>query len=217
MEPCLDWILEAWPRAPAAALLAFSAFLADSEAAFFSLPSLMAAWRAAERASGRCARRSLMTSREAPTMARWDLTWRRRRDLAASCGGCEHVMSFVDPVRSSSHGCVPQRYPFSSGDGTEQSMRSCGGSCAGGRETRTFRTGSGRSCCPSGRRACPVRSMSARVLSIKYATDVPSIIPKARSMRLGMDPRCWHIPPLSTAQQRVPLPDNTPAGCKRYK
>ena len=50
MEPCLDWILEAWPRAPAAALLAFSAFLADSEAAFFSLPSLMAAWRAAERA-----------------------------------------------------------------------------------------------------------------------------------------------------------------------
>jgi hypothetical protein len=148
-----------WPAALLAAVLAFSAFFTLWAAVRFSLPSLMAAWRAAERASGRCARRSLMTSREAPTMARWDLTWRRRRDLAASCGGCEHVMSFVDPVRSSSRGCVPQRYPFSSGDGTEQSMRSCGGSCAGGRETRTFRTGSGRSCCPSGRRACPVESV----------------------------------------------------------
>lgn len=52
-------------------------------------------------------------------------------------------------------------------------MRSCGGSCAGGRATRTCRSGNGRSCCPSGRRACPVIFMSARVLSI-YATSVPS-------------------------------------------
>lgn len=52
-------------------------------------------------------------------------------------------------------------------------MRSCGGSCAGGRATRTCRSGNGRSCCPSGRRACPVMFMSARVLSI-YATGVLS-------------------------------------------
>lgn len=44
----------------------------------------MAAARAAERASGRWLRRSLITSREAPTMARWDLTVRRERFLATS-------------------------------------------------------------------------------------------------------------------------------------
>jgi hypothetical protein len=64
----------AWPAADLAAVLAFSAFLTLWAAVRLSLPSLMAAWRAAERASGRCARRSLITSREAPTMARWDLT-----------------------------------------------------------------------------------------------------------------------------------------------
>jgi hypothetical protein len=33
----------------------------------------------------------------------------------------------------------------------------------------------------------------------------------SRSMRLGMDPRFWHIPPLSTEQQHISSHDNTPA------
>ena len=74
-----------WPAADLAAVLAFSAFFLLSAAAFFSLPSLMAAARAALRASGRWDRRSLITSREAPTMARWCLTVRRVRFLATSC------------------------------------------------------------------------------------------------------------------------------------
>lgn len=78
-----------WPAADLAAVLAFSAFFALSLCLRFSLPSLTAWARAAERASGRWERRSLITSREAPTTARWALTCLRRRVLAASCGGCE--------------------------------------------------------------------------------------------------------------------------------
>jgi hypothetical protein len=50
---------------------------------------------------------------------------------------------------------VPQRYPCGAGDGTERSTRCGGGSCAAGTATRTCRSGSGRSCCRHGRRACP--------------------------------------------------------------
>lgn len=181
MEPCLDWILEAWPRAPAAALLAFSAFLADSEAAFFSLPSLMAAWRAAERASGRWARRSLITSSEAPTMARCCLTVRRVRFLATSWWGVSDLTSCVEKhvargslaaersVFTSSHSAqerssltdsVPQRYPSCAASCRGWSTRSCEGSCAAGTETRSCRSGSGRSCCHHGCRACPVSAVS---------------------------------------------------------
>lgn len=74
----------AWPWAVLAAVFAFSAFFLLSDAAFLSLASLMAAWRAAARASGRCDRRSLITSREAPTMARWCLTVLRVRFFATS-------------------------------------------------------------------------------------------------------------------------------------
>ena len=56
------------PR-PDEATLAFSDFLSAAVAARFSLPSFTAASLAAFRASGLCARRSLMTSRDAPTMA----------------------------------------------------------------------------------------------------------------------------------------------------
>ena len=84
--PCLLTILPAWPLAAPAALLAFSCFFLLSAVAFFSLPALMASWRAAARASGRCDRRSLITSREAPTMPRCCLTVRRVRFLAISCG-----------------------------------------------------------------------------------------------------------------------------------
>ena len=56
--------------------------------------------------------------------------------------------------------CIPQRCPFSSASGIAQS-RQCGeGSCAGGRETRSCRSGSGRSCCHHGCRACPVSAVS---------------------------------------------------------
>lgn len=60
----------------------------------FSLPAAMAALRAASRASGRWLRRSLITSREAPTMARWCLTVRRERFFATSCC-CYRLVSLV--------------------------------------------------------------------------------------------------------------------------
>lgn len=81
---CLLTTVRVCPFAAPAALFAFSAFFFDSAAAFFSLASLTAALRAARRASGRWARRSLITSRDAPTMARWCLTVRRVRFLAIS-------------------------------------------------------------------------------------------------------------------------------------
>ena len=61
-DPILLWILPGWPLAAPAALLAFSAFFLLSAVAFFSFPFAMASFRAASRASGRCERRSLMTS-----------------------------------------------------------------------------------------------------------------------------------------------------------
>jgi len=73
------------PFDAAPALFAFSAFFAAVASAFFSFPALIAAARAADRASGLWDRRSLMTSSDAPTMARWDLTVRRDRFLATSC------------------------------------------------------------------------------------------------------------------------------------
>ena len=82
--PCFTHRPVVCPFAALAAVLAFSAFFTLCAAARFSLPSLIAAERLAARASGRCERRSLITSREAPTTARWDLTWRRRRVLACS-------------------------------------------------------------------------------------------------------------------------------------
>lgn len=51
---------------------------------------------------------------------------------------------------------VPQRYPCGAVCGRGRSRRCGGGSCAGGRGTRTFHSGNGRSCCHRGRRACPV-------------------------------------------------------------
>lgn len=76
------------------AVLAFSAFFTLCAALRFSLPALMASARAAERASGLIERRSLMTSREAPTTARWALTCLRRRVLACSCDGVSIAASF---------------------------------------------------------------------------------------------------------------------------
>ena len=90
--PCLLTILPACPLAAPAALFAFSCFFLLSAVAFFSFPALMASWRAAARASGRCDRRSLITSREAPTIPRCCLTVRRVRFLATSCyreDGCQ--------------------------------------------------------------------------------------------------------------------------------
>lgn len=92
LEPCLLVILDP-PLAAFAAVLALLAFFADSAADFFSLPDAMAALRAASRASGRCVRRSLITSSEAPTMARWLLTVRRERFLATSCSSA--AVSFL--------------------------------------------------------------------------------------------------------------------------
>lgn len=93
LAPCLPTILWVWPLEAEAAALAFSDFLAAASAAFFSLLSLMAWRRAAERASGRRERFSLISSREAPTMARWALTVRRVRFLAASCSDVSHPSS----------------------------------------------------------------------------------------------------------------------------
>lgn len=65
-------------------VFAFVAFLAACSAARFSLAALMADSRAAVLASGLWFLRSLMTSREAPTIALWDLTVLRERFLATS-------------------------------------------------------------------------------------------------------------------------------------
>ena len=82
---CMTYRPVVCPAADFEAVLAFSAFFTLCAAARFSLPSFVACERAAARASGLMERRSLITSSEAPTTARWLLTWRRRRDLAASC------------------------------------------------------------------------------------------------------------------------------------
>ena len=87
LAPILETLLPGMPLAALAAVLAFSIFFLLSAAAFFSLPSLMAWARAALRSAGLCARRSLMTSSEAPTMPRCCLTVRRVRFLATSCSG----------------------------------------------------------------------------------------------------------------------------------
>lgn len=84
-DPILLWILPGCPLAAPAALLAFSAFFLLSDVAFFSLPFAIASFRAASRASGRCERRSLMSSRGAPTMPRCCFTVRRVRFLESSC------------------------------------------------------------------------------------------------------------------------------------
>lgn len=111
-----------WPAADLAADLAFSAFFALSEAARFFLPSSMACLRAAVRASGRCERRSLITSREAPTTARWALTCLRRRVLACSCH--EHqYLTFVEALR----GCAYLRDTLSPLATAENSPRNAAG------------------------------------------------------------------------------------------
>ena len=83
--PILLWILPGWPLAAPAALFAFSAFFLLSAVAFFSFPFAIASLRAASRASGRCERRSLMSSRGAPTMPRCCFTVRRVRFFWVSC------------------------------------------------------------------------------------------------------------------------------------
>ena len=82
--PILLWIRPGCPLAAPAALFAFSAFFLLSAVAFFSLPFAMASLRAASLASGRCERRSLISSRGAPTMPRCCFTVRRVRFLAIS-------------------------------------------------------------------------------------------------------------------------------------
>jgi hypothetical protein len=63
-------------------------------------------------------------------------------------------------------GFVPQRYPSCVVFGRGLSMRCGGGSCVEGKEIRSCRFGSGKSCYHRGRRACPVHEpVSERVLS----------------------------------------------------
>ena len=65
--------------------------------------------------------------------------------------------------------CVPQRYPSCAGDGRGRSRRYGGGSCAGGKATRTCRSGNGRSCCRHGRTAYPngfKENMSALLVTV---------------------------------------------------
>jgi len=161
---CCFEIFGAWPDAALAALFAFSAFFLLSAVAFFSFPSLMAACLAAARASGRMDRRSLMTSRDAPTMARWCLTVRRVLFFATSCGfgqqrhfthDCLFAQAVV-PNLAQSTVVIPQKYPFCAVVGTEQSRLFFEDSFAEEREIRFCHSGIGRSCCHHERRACPV-------------------------------------------------------------
>lgn len=123
----------------------------------------MACLRAAERASGRWERRSLITSRDAPTTARWALTCLRRRVLACSCVDNQTTYSIVSTCLKVQF--IPQKYPFGGRDGRERSTQCDVGSCAAGTATRSCRSGNGRSCCPSGRRACPTVIRSAWILT----------------------------------------------------
>jgi len=124
---CCFEILGAWPDAVLEAVLAFSAFFLLSAVAFFSLPSLMAACRAAARASGRIVRRSLITSRDAPTMARWCLTVRRVLFFATSCCECQFSALVVWYTLGAGNASqyapelvvVPLRYPFGAVYGRE--------------------------------------------------------------------------------------------------
>ena len=166
------------PLAAFAAVLAFSAFFLLSAAAFLSLPSLMAAWRAALRASGRWVLLSLITSSEAPTMARWCLTVRRVRFFATSCRrdhvSPRNIPHLVDVVQDSKQRKItgnlrkpnefddrggrlyePRRYPSYAFFGRASSMLFCEDSCVEGKVTRFCHSGNGRSCCRLERRACP--------------------------------------------------------------
>ena len=61
---------------------------------------------------------------------------------------------------------LPQRYPSCAVSGRGRSRRCDGGSCAAGTATRSFRSGSGRFCCRSGRRVCPVVVMALAFVSL---------------------------------------------------
>jgi hypothetical protein len=111
-------------------------------------------------------RRSLMTSREAPTIARCDLTVRRDRFLATSCrersiSVCPlypHFVSLIaEPISQNRtvENAIPRKYPSCVVFGKGQSMQCDGGSCAAGRGIRSCHSGIGRSCYHHGRRACP--------------------------------------------------------------
>jgi len=86
---------------------------------------------------------------------------RKARRERFSCGGADVFTSWLGAQeRSSLTDSVPQRYPSCAASCRGWSTRSCEGSCAAGTETRSCRSGSGRSCCHHGCRACPVSAVS---------------------------------------------------------
>ena len=86
---------------------------------------------------------------------------RKARRERFSCGGAGVFTSSLGAQeRSSLTDSVPQRYPSCAASCRGWSTRSCEGSCAAGTETRSCRSGSGRSCCHHGCRACPVSAVS---------------------------------------------------------
>lgn len=94
-----------------------------------------------------------------------------------SCGGAMAAFRSSSQhahERSSLTDSVPQRYPSCAASCRGWSMRSCEGSCAGGTETRSCRSGSGRSCCHHGCRACPVYAVSTPFIS---SCALPSCCP----------------------------------------
>ncbi|KAL1840836.1 hypothetical protein VTJ49DRAFT_7679 [Mycothermus thermophilus] len=76
------------------------------------------------------------------------------------------LFSFPDPkgARQKAEKIVPRRCPCGVASGRGRSRRCGGGSCAGGRATRTCRSGSGRTCCRRGRTAYPVMADTVRIL-----------------------------------------------------
>ena len=70
---------------------------------------------------------------------------------------------------------VPQRYPCGVASGRGRSRQCGGGSCAGGRATRTCRSGTGRSCCRHGRTAYPVEQSIVRIAVFSTKIESPEI------------------------------------------
>jgi hypothetical protein len=116
---------------------------------------------------------------------------RKARRERFSCGGADVFTSWLGAQeRSSLTDSVPQRYPSCAASCRGWSTRSCEGSCAAGTETRSCRSGSGRSCCHHGCRACPVSAVSTvlrlplRVCRQAFNGAWPSCLPVPHAMCL---------------------------------
>lgn len=106
-------------------------------------------------------------------MARCDLTVRRERFLATSCGRVSVHPSFLHSVTSGHRVYIPRRGPSCAACGIERSMRSGGGSCAAGRAIRICRCRTGKPWNHRGHRSCPWRDRSCDLAVVRTGDCAP--------------------------------------------